>query len=125
MKFSIFIVLILKKKMEVGLCDLHAVCISPAANFRIPEPIFMKLGTYIMAAEPISTAYFINSSHQPVSVCVSRILLGNGSAKKRNGGNEYTRNNRRIVGRVVFSAVHVVSKESRRLILPRTFCFLS
>jgi hypothetical protein len=35
------------------------------------EPIFMKLGTYIMAAEPISTVYFINPSHQSVSVCVS------------------------------------------------------
>jgi hypothetical protein len=34
----------------------------------MPEPIFMKLGMYIMAPEPISTAYFIN----PVpSVCVS------------------------------------------------------
>jgi hypothetical protein len=30
------------------------------------------------------------------------------------------RNNRRIVERVVFYMVHVVSKESRRLILPRT-----
>jgi hypothetical protein len=28
----------------------------------------MKLGIYIMALEPISTAYFINSSHQ--SVCL-------------------------------------------------------
>jgi hypothetical protein len=32
------------------------------------EPIYMKLGTYIMAPEPISTAYFINPSHQ--SVCL-------------------------------------------------------
>jgi hypothetical protein len=31
------------------------------------EPIFMKLGMYIMANEPISMAYFINSSHQ--SLC--------------------------------------------------------
>jgi hypothetical protein len=28
------------------------------------EPIFMKLGMYIMAPEPISVAYFINPSHQ-------------------------------------------------------------
>jgi hypothetical protein len=27
------------------------------------EQMFMKLGMYIMAAEPISTAYFINTSH--------------------------------------------------------------
>jgi hypothetical protein len=31
--------------------------------------------------------------------------------QKRYGGNEYTRNNRRIVGRVVFYAVRVESKE--------------
>jgi hypothetical protein len=27
----------------------------------MPEPIFKKLGIYIMAPEPISTAYLINS----------------------------------------------------------------
>jgi hypothetical protein len=32
------------------------------------EPIFMKLGTDIMALEAISTAYFINPSHQSVSL---------------------------------------------------------
>jgi hypothetical protein len=32
-------------------------------NFWVPEPIFMKLGIYIMAPEPISMAYFINSYH--------------------------------------------------------------
>jgi hypothetical protein len=36
----------------------------------MPEPIVMKLGMYIMAPEPISMAYFINPSHQSVSVCV-------------------------------------------------------
>jgi hypothetical protein len=35
-------------------------------------------------------------------------------------GNEYTRNNRRIVGRVISFAVRDVSKEGRWLILPRT-----
>jgi hypothetical protein len=34
----------------------------------MPEPIFMKLGTYIMAPELISRAYFINASHQSVYV---------------------------------------------------------
>jgi hypothetical protein len=42
---------------------------------------------------------------------------------KRYRGNEYIRNNRRIVGRVVFYAVRVVSKKSRRLILLRTSCY--
>jgi hypothetical protein len=30
------------------------------------EPIFMELGMYIMAPEPISTAYVMNPSHQSV-----------------------------------------------------------
>jgi hypothetical protein len=34
----------------------------------------MKLGMYIMAPEPISTAYFIDPSHQSVSVSVSPIV---------------------------------------------------
>jgi hypothetical protein len=57
-------------------------------------PIYMKLGVYIMATEPISTAYVINSSHQSVSLymhpsyrckAMGRLsasvlsLLGNGS----------------------------------------------
>jgi hypothetical protein len=36
----------------------------------MPERIFMKLCMYIKAFEPISTAYFINPSHQSVSVCI-------------------------------------------------------
>jgi hypothetical protein len=39
----------------------------------------MKLGTYIMASKPISTAYFINPSHQSVCLCVSFLsFLGKG-----------------------------------------------
>jgi hypothetical protein len=30
------------------------------------EPIFTKLGMYNMAPEPVSTAYFMNLSHQSV-----------------------------------------------------------
>jgi hypothetical protein len=42
----------------------------------------MKLRMYIMAPEPISTAYFINPSYQSASVCVSLLsLLGKGSVK--------------------------------------------
>jgi hypothetical protein len=47
----------------------------------MPEPIFMKLGMYIMAPEPISTVYFINPSHQSVCTCIPQLLLGNGSVK--------------------------------------------
>jgi hypothetical protein len=44
------------------------VCESRTINLRMPQPIFIKLGMYIMAPEPISTVCFINPSHQ--SVCL-------------------------------------------------------
>jgi hypothetical protein len=49
--------------------------------------------------------------------CVfSPLLVGNGSVKVPlsllgNGGNEYKRNNRKIVGRVIFSVIRVVSRK--------------
>jgi hypothetical protein len=58
--------------------------------------------------------YIINPSHQSVwlyvypFINVARQRLGK---KKRYGGNEYTRNNRKIIGLVIFYAVRVVSKE--------------
>jgi hypothetical protein len=46
-----------------------SVCLCvPPINFWMPEPIFMKLGMYVMEPESISTAYFINLSHQ--SMCL-------------------------------------------------------
>jgi hypothetical protein len=46
-------------KNRVGLWERVAlrVCdgVAPPINFWTPEPIFMKLGTYITAPEPIST----------------------------------------------------------------------
>jgi hypothetical protein len=36
----------------------------------MPEPVFMKLGVYVMAPEPISVEYFINPSHQFVCLYV-------------------------------------------------------
>jgi hypothetical protein len=44
--------------------------------------MFMKFGLYIMSPKPISTAYFMNPSHQSVSLWLfSLSLLGNGSVK--------------------------------------------
>jgi hypothetical protein len=106
-----------------GLCDLHGVCHSHPVNFLMSEPIFTKPGI-------IWPAYFINPSHQScVYICISLShatsqykfplsLLGNGSLKKTNRGNEYTSNNRNINGRVV------LMKERRLLVIPRTSCFL-
>jgi hypothetical protein len=68
----------------------------------------MKFHVYVMTSEPISTAYFINPS--PHSVClyvypsiVARQRLGNNVTAATN-----TLNNRRIIGRVAFYAVHAV-----------------
>jgi hypothetical protein len=41
----------------------------------LPEPIFMNLGMYIIAPEPISTAYFINLSHQSVCLYVYPFII--------------------------------------------------
>jgi hypothetical protein len=52
-------------KIKVGCCDRHAVCLCicvsaclciPPINFWMPELIFINLGTYTTAPEPISTA---------------------------------------------------------------------
>jgi hypothetical protein len=76
---TLFSILSLFWKNKVGLwCHTVVrvyVCVClciPPINFRTPEPIFMKLGTYITTPEPISTAYLKNSLPSVcVSVCVS------------------------------------------------------
>jgi hypothetical protein len=47
---------------------------SSPINFWMPEPISMKLGTCIMAIEPISRAYFVSPSHRSVCLYVSPIV---------------------------------------------------
>jgi hypothetical protein len=59
-------------------CDHNdfCVCVSPI-NFSVAEPVFMKHGMYIMALEPISTAYFISPYHHSVyPINVTRQRLG-------------------------------------------------
>jgi hypothetical protein len=58
------------------------VCVSSPINCWMPETIFVKLGMYIMAPEPIWTAFFINPSHQSVCLYVYPLsLLGDGSVR--------------------------------------------
>jgi hypothetical protein len=62
---------------KVGSCDLLPVCVcfvSPPISFWMPEPIFMKLDTYMTAPESIPMVYFINPSHQ--SVCLYVYVAG-------------------------------------------------
>jgi hypothetical protein len=42
----------------------------PSTNFRMPKPIFMKLGMHIITPQPISPSCFINHFHQYVCLCV-------------------------------------------------------
>jgi hypothetical protein len=42
---------------------------APYHHPRIPEPVFMKLGMYVMAPEPNTTVYFINPFHPSVCLC--------------------------------------------------------
>jgi hypothetical protein len=77
----------------------------------MPEPIFMKLGMYIMAPEPISTSYFINPFRLCVCMCITpsaaRQRLGKHVLEATN-----TCNNRKVVDHVVFCVVRVASKDS-------------
>jgi hypothetical protein len=66
---------------------------------------------YIMAPEPISTAYFINPSHQSVCLYVYPLIVARQRLEQTFRGNEYTQNHRRIVGSVVFHAIRVVSRK--------------
>jgi hypothetical protein len=107
--------------MKVGLCDHHAACVSMHHPYQIwmPEPIFMKLGMYVIAPNTISMACFINPFHQSVSVCVS--LLGKGSPKKLLRQRIYTQNKRTV--RLVFYSAQVISKEKETINYSRNFFF--
>jgi hypothetical protein len=52
-----------------------------------------------MASEPILTAHFVNLSHQPVSLCVSSIVVRQRLCKKSSGGNEYTKEKKNCLTR--------------------------
>jgi hypothetical protein len=70
-------------------CCLCAFKSPQPINFRMCEPIFMKLRMYIMAPEPNSTAYYIIPSHQPLCLYVYHSLV----ARQRLGKNFTTATN--------------------------------
>jgi hypothetical protein len=74
------------------------------------EHIFLKFDMYITALEPFPTAYFINPTHQSVCLYVDPLLVARQQLDKNVTAATDIRNNRRIVGRVVFYVVRVVSK---------------
>jgi hypothetical protein len=44
--------------------------------YQLAGPVCIELGMYIMAPEPNSTAYYINSSHQSVCLYVYPLIVG-------------------------------------------------
>jgi hypothetical protein len=74
-----------EKKMKVGLCGLHAVCVSVYPPLSILECLNQSLWNYIyiMAPEPILRAYFINPYRQFVWLYVYPTIV----ARQRLGKN--------------------------------------
>jgi hypothetical protein len=66
----IFSLLFIFRKYQSRLMRIPC-CVSILINCWMAEPILMKPCTYIITHKPISTAYFINPSHQPVSIRAS------------------------------------------------------
>jgi hypothetical protein len=108
-----------KKRKYVYAISMLSVCESPPPpiHFWMPEPIVMKLGMYIIALEFISTADFINPTHQSVCLYVYlRITARQRLCKDIPATTKNCWRRRFICGpwRV---------KVSRRLILHRICCF--
>jgi hypothetical protein len=110
--------LILKRKWKVGLCDHHAVCVS--SPHKLLNAWISRYKTRYLYHGTWDHLNGVLHKSLPsvcgIYVCIHMSFLGNGSVTARS---EYRSNNRRIVGRVV----RVVSKESMRLLLPRTSYF--
>jgi hypothetical protein len=76
-----------------------------------------------MVSEPVWTACIINTSAQSLWLYMySPIVVRQQVLKNVTVTTKYTFNSRRIVGRFVFYAVRVISKQNRQLIHPRTSC---
>jgi hypothetical protein len=87
----------------------------PPVNLWMAEPIFIKLGMYIMAPEPISTTYFINLSRKSVCLYVYSsffffVVIARQQVEKHVPVVTNKRNNRWTVGRIVIYQVRVLTK---------------
>lgn len=84
-QYQILLFLIQSKKFNTLTCNIYLKtfckvetkcicrCITPPPpiNFWMDEPVFIKKLNYIISREPISMAYFINSSYQSVCLWIS------------------------------------------------------
>jgi hypothetical protein len=78
-----------------------------------------NLVMYITTRKPISTAFFMNPSHQSVCLYVHLPIV---ATQWLDENVPVATNTQAIRERVVFYAVRVLSKETRRLVLHRTSC---
>jgi hypothetical protein len=112
-----------------------SVCVSPPPiNFRMTNPIFIKLYMYTIAPKQISTVYFINLYRQ--SMCLylcSFSLLGSGSinlpifatqrfSKKVTAEANSHTTTEELLGTRRFLCCPCSIKERNRLFLHRTSC---
>jgi hypothetical protein len=116
--------------MKAGLRNRMCFCVYmlctslPLINFQMPEPVFMKLGVYIMAPEPFSAAYVMKPSHQSVCLYVYTHLV----ARPRIGKNVTAATNRQATIEQLFDALFSVRHMSyqRRVCGPvRVLCMCS
>jgi hypothetical protein len=109
-----------KASLWVCLCIPNfSLCTAAAVVWRLPEPSDSKIWSWVPWDSESTITVLVRASSNLLEwtgLCISLPLLGNGSV------NTFSRQ-RRIVGGVVFCAVRVVSKESRRLVLTRTSFF--
>jgi hypothetical protein len=107
-----------KPAYEITILSVYVCLWIPLYQLLNAWNIFKKLCMYIMAPEPVSTAYVC-------LMCIPLSLLGNASVKKVTARTNTHATKKRIDGRIIFSAVRVVTNKSRRLVLLRTSgCFM-
>jgi hypothetical protein len=96
------------------LCVCVCICLCiHLINLWKPDPIFLKLGMYIMTPEPISTAYFIKPSISLcVCMCIPPIVHGKRVSKNDNVARNTHATIEVLLDASLFNAVRVVSKES-------------
>jgi hypothetical protein len=94
-------------------------------NFCMTEHIFMKFGMYIVAPEPISTAYFINRPHQSLSIGVSHIVARQRLGKYVTSVTNTHATIRELLRGVVFYAVHVVSRKVGFSVFPELLVYVT
>lgn len=74
--YSLPAILLTKVKDAYNILLLYLCLYTPSPagiDFWMPETFFMKAGMYNLALEPISTAYFINATHQSVCMCIPTV----------------------------------------------------